>query len=248
MYDVFTKFVKIYPMKNITTKGCLNKVLNDYVVKYGKIDALLTDDATAFSSPRWRDALEREGIRCYHSSKYHACANASERILRDVGIYLRVYCHHRQKAWYSYCSVKEHILNRTPNPPTKVSPEKLMTGKEPSSLFYGLPKTIGIPDQAEVDEKGKAFERLKKRAEQRKERAKRSKRTWDLQVGDLVLVRDKQLSSLLKEKYHRLELLFKGPCRVMEKFEDCTFGLRDERTLKSLGRWHISQLRPYRTR
>ena len=138
-------------------------------MKYGKIDALLTNNTTAFSSPKWRDALEREGIKCYHSSKYHACANMSESILRDVGIYLRVYCYHRQKAWYSYCSIIEHILNRTPNPFTKISPEKFMTGQEPSSLFYGLPNTIDIPDQTEVDEKEKAFERVKKRAQRRKD-------------------------------------------------------------------------------
>ena len=247
IYDVFSKFVKIYPMKNITTKSCLNKVLNDYVEKYGKVEAVLSDNATAFSSPKWREALESRGIKCYHSSKYHACSNPTERVIKDIAIYMRIYCHNKHKSWYSYCALIESILNRCPNPTTKVSPEKLMTGIEPPSLFHGLPETIDIPGQEEVDEKRKVFDRLKLKAEQRKKRIKRSNKLWDIKVGDLVLVKDRQLSNLLKERYHRLELLFRGPCRILEKFGKHTFSLKDERTQKFLGKWHQSMMKPYKT-
>ena len=93
-------------------------------------------------------------------------ANPSERILRDIYIYLRAYCHNNHKKWFTYCPIIEAIINRTPNPTTKVSPEKLLTGIEPPSMFHGLPDTIGIPGQTEVDEKRAVYERLKKRAEQ----------------------------------------------------------------------------------
>jgi len=31
-YDVFSKYVKLYPLKSVTTKACLNKLLNNYFV------------------------------------------------------------------------------------------------------------------------------------------------------------------------------------------------------------------------
>ena len=246
-YDVFSKFVKIYPMRKITTRGCLNKILNDYIVKYGKVGAVLSDNATVFSSPKWREALESRDIKCYHSSKYHAASNAAERIIKDIAIYLRIFCHNKQKSWFQFCPIVESILNRTPNPSTLVAPERLMTGKNPPSLFHGVPETIEIPGQAELDEKVKVFEKLKRRAEQRNKRMKRSKRKWDLKVGDLVLVKDRHISSLLKGTYHRLELMFRGPCRVTEKFGEHTFNLKDERTKKCIGRYHKALLRPYNT-
>ena len=69
---------------------------------------------------------------------YHTMANPSERILRDIYIYLRAYCHNNHKKWFTYCPIIEAIINLTPNPTTKVSPEKLMTGIEPESMFHGL--------------------------------------------------------------------------------------------------------------
>lgn len=134
-------------MKNITTQGCLNKVIKDYIVKYGKMKALLVDNTSAFSSPTWKKALEHEGIKCYHSSMYHGASNASERILKDVGILMRISCNNKQKSWYQYCGLIENILYRTPNPTTKDSPERLITGKDPPSLFHGLPDPIGVPGQ-----------------------------------------------------------------------------------------------------
>ena len=87
MYDVFTKFTKIYPLKKISTRGCLNKIVSDYIPKYGPITALLSDNASLFSSPIWRTTLQEHHIKCYPIS------NSSERRIRDISIYLRAYCH-----------------------------------------------------------------------------------------------------------------------------------------------------------
>ena len=48
-------------------------------------------------------------------------------------------------------------MNRSPNPTTKVSPEKLFTGKEPPPLFQGIPQGIPIPTRDEIDESKKSL-------------------------------------------------------------------------------------------
>ena len=243
LYDVFSKFTKIYPMKAISTRGCLNKILNDYIPKYGHITALLSDNASLFSSPVWRRTLEEHQIQCYHSSVYHPQANPSERILRCISIYLRAYCHENHKKWFSYCPLIEAILNRTRNPTTKVSPEKLMTGKEPRNMFEGLPSTVPIPGQPEVDEKRVVYERLLKRAEQRMLRMKPSKKRWNVQIGERVLSRENHLSSTLKGRNHKMELLYSEPRIVTKKFGQDTFELKDEGTGRIVGRYHKSRLK-----
>ena len=50
MYDVFTKYVRLYPMRTITSKACLNKVLKDYISTHGKIESIISDNATIFQS------------------------------------------------------------------------------------------------------------------------------------------------------------------------------------------------------
>ena len=70
LYDVFSKFTKIYPLKKLSTKACANKIIKDYVPKYGKMESILSDNASIFASRKWREELEGAGIRCYNSSRY----------------------------------------------------------------------------------------------------------------------------------------------------------------------------------
>ena len=58
VYDVFTKFTKIYPLKRISTRGCLSKIISDYIPKYGPIAVLLADNSSLFASPIWRKTLQ----------------------------------------------------------------------------------------------------------------------------------------------------------------------------------------------
>ena len=118
-----------------------------------------------------------------------------------------------------------------------------MTGTDPPSLFHGLPDTISIPGQAEVDEKRVVYERLKKRAEQRKLRMKPSKKMWDIQIGERVLSRAHHLSSKLKGRNHKLELLYSEPRIVTRKFGHDTVDLKDEATDRVVGRFHKSRLK-----
>lgn len=228
--DVFSKFTKIYPMKSINTKACLAKILQHYIPTYGDIESLLSDNATPFANARWRNALEEKGIKVYHSSAYHPASNPCERFVKDVSIYLRIFCHHNHKNCFKYCEIIESIMNRSPNPTTKFSPEYLFTGKEPPSLFHGIPPSLPVPTSEEVDKMKLAYERCKKRAEKRRECAKRSKHKWHPKIGDKVLVRQHKLSSKLKQRYHRMELVYAGPFVISKIF----------------GTYHRQFLRPYK--
>ena len=38
LHDVFSEFVKLYPLKALSTRSCLSKIFDDYVPKYGPFE------------------------------------------------------------------------------------------------------------------------------------------------------------------------------------------------------------------
>ena len=248
VYDAFTKFVRLYPMRKVTSQACVNKIVKDFVPKYGPIEAILTDNATIFTSKTWEETLKDMGTKVLHSSKYYPQGNPAERILRDIGVFLRIYCHKNHKNWYRYCEVIERIINSTISPITGFSPLQLMTGVKPPPVFKGVPPLPGEEKitATDVEQCAKAYERMVKRNQKRREKPRKHRPKWEVKVGDKVLLREHNLSSKLNNKYHRLDLLFSGPYEVTKILGLHTYELISPITGRHIGRYHKSKLRPYK--
>ena len=110
-----------------------------------------------------------------------------------------------------------------------------------------MPNKCRTPGRAELNKKLIAYKRLLDKANKRKLRAKRYRRKWNPKIGDLILVRDHKLSSLLKSRYHRMELLYKEPYRIERIFGEHTYEVVNLNNSKIEGRFHKQLLRPYKT-
>jgi hypothetical protein len=64
-FDVFSKFVKLYPLKSATTNACLNKIINDYVVNVTRPKCILSDNGTQFASKNWKKQISGNEYRCH---------------------------------------------------------------------------------------------------------------------------------------------------------------------------------------
>ena len=210
------------------------------------IDTILSDNATAFRGKVRQKAMAENNVRVTHCSAYFASGNPTERILHGITIFLRILCHKKHSGWFDKYRIIEDILNKTPHGVTKIAPEKLFTGKEPAQLFVGLPNTVNVPTNEEVDECKKTYLRLVEKAEKRKKVAKRYRHKWNLQVGELVWVRDKHLGSMLKGKYFRMGLLYKGPVRISKILGDHTCEVANLESNKPESRVHKQLLRKYK--
>ena len=146
----------------------------------------------------------RKVNKMYHCSAYHTASNLSERGLRVVTTYLRVLCHKNHCTWFNALPLVDCIMNRTPNPSTKIPSHELMTGEKPPPLFHGIPPNIAPLGQKELDMRLMAFKRLRDKAQKHRSRVRRHKNKWNPPVGDLVLVKNHKLSSRLKERYCRI--------------------------------------------
>jgi len=96
LLDIFTKHVKLYPLRRATTDIIINKVINDYLPSFGPIKKILTDNGTQFQNQRWRQQLKQKGIEVMFTSPYHPEGNTVERTNREIGRILRAYCYAKQ--------------------------------------------------------------------------------------------------------------------------------------------------------
>lgn len=247
-YDVFSKFVKIYPVRAISAKSCVNKLFNDYIPKYGPIKAILTDNATVFKGKIFTQALKEHNIKLYHSSLYHPQSNPCERIIKEIGIALRILSHRKHTDWVRFCPVIERVLNNGINPTTGYAPSSLMKGIQREPLIKNLPLSIPFGqtlDQLDELKCKKALEKIRIKAEKRVSRHRKKKTKWSPIIGDLVLVKDVKLSNALKKRNSKMELLYKGPFVIHKILGSHTYELTNQE--KIVGVYHKQLLRPYKT-
>ena len=98
-FEVFSKFVKLYPLKAATTKASLNKILNDYVINVIHPKCILSDNGTQLVSMNWKNKLAEMKIDVMFSPIRHPQANPSERCMREIGKFCRIYCNEAHKKW-----------------------------------------------------------------------------------------------------------------------------------------------------
>jgi len=138
-FDVFSKFVKLYPLKAATTKACLNKIVNDYVVNVTRPKCILSDNGTQFASKNWKNKLAEMNIDVMFSPIRHPQANPSERCMREIGKFCHIYCNEAHKRWPELASHIEGWLNGTLSDSTGYSPiELIFDGPRPGLLKNSL--------------------------------------------------------------------------------------------------------------
>jgi hypothetical protein len=135
--DVFTKFIKLYPLKAATTKICLQKIA-DYIPRVVKPETILSDHGTQFTSLRWTEGLKRLGINTRFTPIRHPQSNPVERFMREIGKACRIYCEHNHKKWPELVPYLESWINETVSEATGFTPRELMYGGGTPRFFSEL--------------------------------------------------------------------------------------------------------------
>lgn len=224
--DVFSKLVTLYPIRRANTKICLSKLKDRYFPKMGKPKRVLSDHGSQFTSPIWKAELEAVGIKVIFSSIRHPQSNPVERTMRELGRFFRTYCAQKHTAWSKYVPLIQNCLNIMSHQSTGAVPYELHFGKSPRDklieLFPILRDTMSrreVQLQLAQENMQKAFNR---RAASRK-----SCRTVDLKVGELVLLRVPHLSDASQRVTQKFFYLFEGPYRIVRILNRNAFVLVD---------------------
>lgn len=97
--DVFSKYIKLYPIKKEKTEVILGKLFNKYIPEMGKPNRVISDHGSQFTSPKWKNRLRKEGIKVIFSSVRHPQGNPVERVMRELGRLFRTLCADKHTRW-----------------------------------------------------------------------------------------------------------------------------------------------------
>lgn len=224
--DVFSKYVRLYPIKRETTDTVLRKLIGSYFPEMGIPKRILSDNGTQFSSSRWSSRLRDLGITVLFSSVRHPQGNPVERVMRELGRLFRTLCFDKHTRWARCINDIEFFLNATTHVSTGFSPMELHFGKKSRDEIMELiqfPESDHLPQDAKIV---LAKERLKKSFDQRAKGQGTSSKVI-FQIGDLVLLHVPKQSDALKKLTRKFFHIYFGPYLISKDFNNGSYELVD---------------------
>lgn len=243
--DVFSKYVKLYPIKKENADTILRKLINSYFPECGKPNRILSDHGSQFTSPKWESRLRDQGVKVVFSSIRHPQGNPVERVMREIGRLFRTLCSDRHTRWVRSVPDIEFFLNATAHVSTGFCPLELHFGKKPKDQIFDI---LRFPDNIPMSRNAMiilAKERLNKSFERRK-KAQKALSSIELQQNDLVLLRVPKHSDSIKKVTRKFFHLYYGPYLILKDLKNGSFELVDpENHDKQIGIFHQSNLEKY---
>lgn len=242
--NVFTKFVKLYKLKKPTARAIIAKLENDYFINIRKPDRILSDNGTQFTSKEWNYFLLQNKIANLHCTIRHPQSNPSERIMREIGRLLRIYCHNKHTAWAKYTNKIETLINCTVHESTEMAPITLELGKLPNQEVR---KLITFPDQQDKSVDMVVIRaKLQSKAEARQARHNKDKRKFtNFEEGQLVWLRANHISSADDGEIKKLFMIYEGPYKIKKVIGHNAYKLIYPENGKVRGNFNTVHLKPH---
>lgn len=213
--DSFSKYIKLYPLRNATGASVLRSV-KDYHRKI-PIKHIVTDNGTQFTSKVWENGLRDLNIKFSHTTIRNPRPNSVERVNKELGRFFRTYCSHSHKSWTNIVSDIENCYNDTEHESTKHTPNQIVYGKNTKlSLDHTLSKYCVVDHK--VNDLNALREGVKenliKAAERRKLTFNKTHNIRTYQIGDWVKLKILNKSDARQKITKKFSLLFQGPYRI----------------------------------
>jgi len=246
-YDVFSKHVKLYALKAATTRSCLNKLVNHYFAQVIKPKCILSDNGTQFQSPLWRKKLAEQNIQTRFTPIRHPQANPSERCMREISKFCKIYCSQNHRKWAELLPKIEEWLNTTVADSTGFTPvELLFEARKPDLFEKILKKSLKNLPEAETigDKVMKAYARMRKKARDRRERRKMGNKIWEPKVNEKVLVKSQPASDAVIGVTAKFIHPYEGPYIISRVIPPSTYEVSTT-SGKVRGAFNKKALKPY---
>jgi len=213
--DVFTKYVKFYPVKHADTKSTI-RAMEKYVQENGLPETILSDNGSNFTSDAWKKHWTRKKVSLRYTSVYRPASNPSERIMQSLAEGIRMEVHDKnQGTWPTLLPGIERKLNCSEHTTTGVAPIILQKRLKPG--ISGNNELVSISEE----EFQIALNKVKKQTEIKlKQRhnyfRKHHSKTVALQLGEIVYIKTHPQSKKIDNFSQKLSKKFKGPCVVIK--------------------------------
>ena len=204
--DHFTRFAQAYPTKNKSAKTAAQRIYQDFLLRFGIPDRLMSDQGGEFQNKTISELNKIIGIEQSRTTPYHPQSNgACERMNETLLRMLRALPESTKSRWPQHLNQLIHAYNCMQHCSTGYSPFKLMYGREPRlpidlllSIRENKNDAVSYKKYVEEWKRGmeEAFAIAKAKSSKRKEA---DRKRWNarpllstLRVGDRVLVQNKE--------------------------------------------------------
>lgn len=226
--DMFTKYVKLYPVKLMTTEATIN-AMTKYIEEFGVPKKVLSDNGRQFTSSKWTEFWRRHKTVVSFISTYRPASNPVERVMATIGDMLRLYSRESHRRWPMLIRDIEHRINTV---------EHITTGVVPCALQIRKLPVRSDPDSL-IDLDDNEYERLKKIAQDNIRKAIDQRQRYfhkthphliELMTGQIVYVKNQTLSNAAQGEAKKLFALFSGPYIVIENLTNNTYLTKNLKT------------------
>jgi hypothetical protein len=243
MYDLFSKYVKLFPLRKAVASTIVSKI-DFWNSNVCKISSVLSDNGPQFLSHVYTDFLHNKGIKIRHCSPYTPKANPSETVMRILNTYFRIYANKRHTSWISHVPDIETCHNNVPHETTGFSPFEILYGTSPEHF---LNKYVKFPNQPSINPHElhvKVKDALIHKGHLRNKRLK-SRHVVSFDVGDQVLVKTHFLSDKSARRTSKFEELYSGPYIVNKAVGNNAYELKDPDTDQIIGSQNVVNLKRF---
>ena len=255
--DMFTKMIECTPLRSATGIKIRNAFLELVVNRWGAPQVLLMDNGTEFVNGTLRSLAHEYNIHHTTTPPYHPQANPVERVNRVLKSMIISYVGNDHRTWDEHLAEFRFAYNTAYHSSLKTSPAFLNYGRDPEPM--NSPRRTGDPE-LKIDPRTPESwnERMKKiqvmkdwviknldaAFQQQSRHYNLRRREMRLFKGDLVLARNRVLSSKEKQFAAKLSPKFTGQYRVSKVLSPVVYEISDL-THKYIGKSHLQDLKPY---
>lgn len=238
-YDVFSKFIIVKPVKNVTAKVITDFIRTNVVLRYACPEIILTDNGKQYRSVEFNEYAKKKGIKLWYTATYFAQANPTECENKIIGNAIRslIYKDLDHKKWDEQIDEITNAINNSVHTGTKETPYEINFGQKMVQHADEYQELIDVNE-----EPGRNRENLRKWREKiqyrlNEEREKYIKRynlrtrRIDYKVGDIVYRKNTILSDA--GKYVTKKFMPKRrQCIIIAKTGTNTYTLKEITTGK----------------
>lgn len=165
--DIFSKYTKLYPVTKLTGEKLAKFITEDWTPTVGKPKRVLTDNATYFAGYTWRTILAAQEVEPVYTTSYYPEGNSAERVMAEVGRFMRAYCKSAHSKWNKYLPFLESCVNSTYHESVVVTPHEIIFKKRDLTFLEKIVNFPPSPDEPRLDIVRLARDTLTKMAERR---------------------------------------------------------------------------------
>jgi hypothetical protein len=262
--DYFTRWIEIFSMRITTSIEIAEVLINQVFTRYGLPRYILSDNGPQFVSNLFSEFCQLMTIQQKFTANYHPQTNMTERVNRTLKPLIAIFAQEHPHSWDKEIQKLALAIRTSVNETTGETPAFLMFGRDPIiplDLIIGDP-IQGVPPMNDVEQEQiqnyrtqlmnnlrVAFNTVREHSEVEKlsQKMKYDRHTTQREFaeGDLVWVATTAAQIGDNSTRSKLQPIYQGPCRIMEKLAPATFIVKRISDNVNLGATNADRLKLY---